>query len=443
MSLPLRLTAGSHVLYLSGSLPERLSLYENLLTNAVKRGRRLVALVDPQLKSVFETTARLAHLRARQLTIVTVDDLVAPDDGWQEICAGLEAAVVAAERSSVGWRLDEPESETLVFVDLDRVFARCNAASEMMSVVYTLEQSHSAVRRSVVEVITLSAIPRSMPAEFFDVHSDWHFSPGAVPGVDDGAHLDLSALRLALETPEFRHQFLALARADTESAVRLVPRFFSDYRRGFLLLDLRFTIRYCSPRAAALLGRGEDDLADRPLNTCVDGVDLVTLKHECSRVGTGDQSPFVLSWRLAPGDYEPRAVAVDAVTSEHRVVGYIVSLASVEGLRGPRAVYRRLSEDQSVEPVVPTEDEEVSVEDALSDSLHGTQITRREHEVMLLILTHRSNRDIARHLKIAEVTVKKHLTSIYRKLRITNRAELVRSFAPPNTDGQAPDGASE
>jgi len=432
MNLPTRLVAGSHILHVSGSLLERLSLYEQLLTNAVQRGRRLVALVDPKLKSVFDTTARLAHLRSRQLTTTTIDDLVDAGAGWQEVISSLDELVGAAEQNAVGWRLDEPETETLVFVDLDRVFERCNAASEMMSFVYALQQNHAAARRSVVEAVSVDIIPRSIPAEFFDVHTGWLFSSNVVPGADEGAQLDRAALRIALGTPEFRHQFLALAREDTEGAVRLVPRLFADFRRGLLMVDHRFHIQHCSPRAAALLGRGADELTDRPLNTCIDGVDLVTLKHECTRTAAGEQSPFVVSWRLAPGSYEPREVTVDAITSEHRVVGYVVAIASVQSLRGPRAVYRQLTEEQPSQSAIASEDD-LSIEDALSDSLHGTQITKREHEVLLLILGHQSNRDIARHLDIAEVTVKKHLTSIYRKLRITNRTELIRSFEAPGT----------
>jgi len=133
-----------------------------------------------------------------------------------------------------------------------------------------------------------------------------------------------------------------------------------------------------------------------------------------------------------PGSYEPREVTVDAITSEHRVVGFIVAIASVQSLRGPRAVYRQLTDEQARPPASASE-EDLAIEDPLTDSLHGTQITKREHEVLLLILGHQSNRDIARHLDIAEVTVKKHLTSIYRKLRITNRSELIRSFEAPGT----------
>jgi DNA-binding CsgD family transcriptional regulator len=432
----MRLTAGCHVLHLSNSLIERLGLFERLITNAVASGRKVVALVDPELRSIFETSAGVAGMRSRQITVRSIDDLVPSGGDWQAICAALDETVEYAEQHVIGWRLDEPESETLVFADLDRVFDRCRAASEMMSVVYALHHNHAARRRCVVAALSVDRVPRSIPLEFFDVHTDWVFSPQSMPGSDDGERLDRSSQRVALETPEFRNQFLALARSDPDGAARLIPRLFRDYRRGFLVVDLKFHVRHCSPRAAHLLRRSVDDLVDRPLNTCIDGVDLVTVKHECTRVAGGAQGPFVASWRLAPGVYEPREVTVDALTSEHRSIGYVITLSPVETVRGPRAVYRQLTEEQGMEPVALADDDEPTLEETLSDSILGTQITKREHQVLLLILNQHSNRDIARRLDIAEVTVKKHLTSIYRKLRITNRSELIRSFAPPQvTDG--------
>ncbi len=443
MSLPTRLAAGSHTLFLNGSHIERLSVIERVLVNAVDRGRRLVFVVNPSLHDVVRTASRVAGLPARQLSLRTVEEIAGDDGGWQEIAAAVDSLVGETERSSTGWRLDEPESETLIYVDLDSVFARCTAASEMMSFIYALHQNHALQRRCVIEAVSIDSVPRSIPTDFFEVHTDWIFSPHTVPGSDNGRELDLAAQRIALETPEFRHQFLALARTDVEAAMRLVPRLFSDYRRGFLLVDQRFQVRLCSMRAAALLGKSIDEVMNRPLNSSIDGVDFVTLKHECMRVSSGAHEPFVVSWRLAPGNYEPREVTVDAITSEHRTVGYVISIAVVQNVRGPRAVYRELTEEQGAMNLsAASDDEEPSTEDVVSESLHGTQITKREHEVLLLILNRWSNRDIARHLDIAEVTVKKHLTSIYRKLRITNRAELVRSFEAPHSDGAAPKGAS-
>lgn len=441
MRFPSRLTAGSHLLYVTLGLSERLSLFEALLSDAAGTGRRLVAIVDPELVEVFRTAAHLAHVPPRQLAVRSADELEQSGD-WKAICAEVDRLVLEIERNATSWRLDEPESETVLFCDLDRVFDRCQAASEMMSIVYTLHHSHAVRRRCVVEAVSVGTIPRSIPAEFFDIHTEWAFSPQAVPGAHDGAALDAAAAAIALETPEFRNQFLALARTDTESALRLVPRLFADYRRGFILVDARFHVKHASPRAGRLLRRSVDEIVGRPLSSCIDGVDLVTVRRECSRLSGDEEGPFVVSWRLAPGSYEPREVTVDVITSEHRTVGYAISLAPVQTVRGPRAVYRQLKQDQVPEPPGFAE-EEPSPEDTLNESLQGTQITRREHEVLLLILNHKSNRDIARELSIAEVTVKKHLTSIYRKLRITNRSELIRSFASPFGDGERPVGGSE
>ena len=450
MGLAMRLTAGSHVLHVSESELERFALFEHLVSNVARRGRRLVAHVDPKLASVFETAIRLAALRSRQVSLNTIgsgtdgaaDDASSGHPGWKALCESIDASVRTAERHSVAWRRDESESETLLYVDLDPVFRRCESASEMMSVIYSLHHNQAAARRCVVESVTIGMIPRSIPTDFFDVHTDWVFASPATGGFGEGASLDLAAQRVALATPEFRHQFLALARTDPAGAQALVPRILRDYRRGFLLVDERLQVRFCSARAAGLLGREAAEIVGRPVNTCIDGVDFVTLKHECARVSGGDQSPFVVSWRLAPGVYEPREVTVDAVTSEHRAVGYVISIASVETVRGPRAAYRQLSEE-SPQSAAAVEGDDLDPEENLNESLHGTQITRREHEVLLLILRDRSNREIAGHLNIAEVTVKKHLTSIYRKLRITNRSELMRSFASPNTDHRADDGMVE
>lgn len=63
--------------------------------------------------------------------------------------------------------------------------------------------------------------------------------------------------------------------------------------------------------------------------------------------------------------------------------------------------------------------------EALSDVL----ISVREHEVLLMVLDGATNAEIAGSLGIAEVTVKKHLTSINRKIRATDRRSLRRGFS--------------
>ena len=65
------------------------------------------------------------------------------------------------------------------------------------------------------------------------------------------------------------------------------------------------------------------------------------------------------------------------------------------------------------------------------DNCQQDTLTPREQEVRDLLLTGLSNRDIARQLSIAEPTVKTHLSSIYAKCQVSNRAQLIaRQFHP-------------
>ncbi|MCM1513343.1 MAG: response regulator transcription factor [Oxalobacter formigenes] len=56
-------------------------------------------------------------------------------------------------------------------------------------------------------------------------------------------------------------------------------------------------------------------------------------------------------------------------------------------------------------------------------------LTRREQEIARLVLSGKSNREIAARLDITERTTKAHLTAIFRKLQVQNRAQMIARFA--------------
>lgn len=59
-------------------------------------------------------------------------------------------------------------------------------------------------------------------------------------------------------------------------------------------------------------------------------------------------------------------------------------------------------------------------------SLRGTDaLTKREHEIIVLIGQGLSNKDIADRLSISSTTVRHHLTSIFDKLGVTSRQKLL------------------
>ncbi|MNI58559.1 CsgBAC operon transcriptional regulatory protein [compost metagenome] len=55
-------------------------------------------------------------------------------------------------------------------------------------------------------------------------------------------------------------------------------------------------------------------------------------------------------------------------------------------------------------------------------------LTLREKEVVDLIMKSYTNMEIAGKLYLSEVTVKKHLTNIFRKLAVTNRNQLILKY---------------
>ncbi|MCA1715935.1 MAG: response regulator transcription factor [Actinobacteria bacterium] len=112
---------------------------------------------------------------------------------------------------------------------------------------------------------------------------------------------------------------------------------------------------------------------------------------------------------------EPRLVRKLLALGAH---AYIVKNATREELvTAVRTVHR--VEDRVV----------LSVSRSTADRLEGSErvtLSRRELEVLLLMVKAMSNKQIACCLEISDGTVKRHLTNIYAKLDVTSRADAAK-----------------
>ena len=52
-------------------------------------------------------------------------------------------------------------------------------------------------------------------------------------------------------------------------------------------------------------------------------------------------------------------------------------------------------------------------------------LTKREQQILTLIVQGFTNREIAKHLSISESTTENHIHHIYAKLQVSNRAQAV------------------
>ena len=143
---------------------------------------------------------------------------------------------------------------------------------------------------------------------------------------------------------------------------------------------------------------------------------------------------------------EVRVVMLTAFSDSERVfaalkagaVGYLLKNVS------PEEICRVVEHAAAGEPMlsgeiagrVLREFERERQEDRYREQLAG--LTAREEEILKLLATGDSNREIGRRLSISEQTVKNHVASIFRKLQVTDRTKAALLAVKLGLGGKAP-----
>ncbi|MCT4665236.1 MAG: response regulator transcription factor [Flavobacteriales bacterium] len=101
--------------------------------------------------------------------------------------------------------------------------------------------------------------------------------------------------------------------------------------------------------------------------------------------------------------------------------GYLIKNTSYNDLK---TAIKRVSQGQKVYDLLP-DDMKISSEESQENKIDFSVVTKREKEILGLILDSKTTEEIAAKLYISENTVKTHRKNIFRKLKIKNSAGLL------------------
>lgn len=152
--------------------------------------------------------------------------------------------------------------------------------------------------------------------------------------------------------------------------------------------------------------------------------DLVFIQHEITREGSGD-----LMARVRQAVPKARMVIVAEAPSDEELRDLVKRGATGVMLRSadPDSFVRcavRVARSGTVLPE-PAEIAQGPSRRAESQPRPVETLTRREKSIMGCLLQGWRNREIAQHLSITEQTVKNHLRTIFDKVGVSDRLELV------------------
>jgi PAS domain S-box-containing protein len=173
-----------------------------------------------------------------------------------------------------------------------------------------------------------------------------------------------------------------------------------------LAVDPEMNIAYATPNCSNTLGYRQEELEGRKLNCLFPRNDFLLLEE---KIRAGGPASAVLFGRHKDGEPSPLLITIRDITAGAMTAGHLVVLKPLEG--------------------TPLEDMPKATDrpgDRLAEKLDSDIIGEREFAVIRGVLQGKQNKEIATELNLAEITIKKQLSEIYRKLHVRNRMELIK-----------------
>lgn len=445
MWLPPDLPAHAQIAFVYGTKRERWSAFSELLFDSVEAGTPVVMVTDGRtaadLASVLDRLGLAGRTPPRFLSAENIVDR--PDFSPFTLIRMLEEAAADAGNMVI---------DMAVFVS---TFHRTERLIELHTLLRELADVNPGL-------LVQAYFYDFLPAEFsFD-----YLSEGALlilsdsirravfPDLaSDGDRDHASSIEVAMEQLLLRniHGLRAAlvpraAKSERGKTDRLRPRFLHHVLEGVLLLDSSFAVYYASPHVRGLFGdeagdyRGvslADLLPEEAVHLLTSQVSVLMLRSGPVRPGGEPISHLELSLSDQTGSRHLYHCAVRAIGSSSATYGFLCSLRSqevqgpvsrafrstglygIDGSRGPSGSGGRAARSADLSQERRTDSRAISF-------AAGNGVTRREYQIIGLLMNGMQNKEIADELGLANVTVKKHLSNIYHKLNIKNRFELLR-----------------
>jgi DNA-binding CsgD family transcriptional regulator len=390
--LPYSLAPHRRLLYIYRTSAERTGALLRATLTGIEQGEAVVPFANDRflslLKQTAETTGKQAEEQLRP--VEAVDPSRGFDPGY--LLGRVKQAL--QEAAEYGF----PRSRLIV--DTQLAYTLAGTEVDFLSFAGDLARATEGSEVSLTHVCFYEFLPRHALAEFLEMHTDVVLSPalgGAAEDADQSATPVglVSAIRaLYLSRAQILRRVLdpIITRDEVSEPVRL-PSVTDYLREDFVLLDSELSVRYA--------GNLEDGNGrEYELRDMLSAADYPRVREALSGKQHAEDNPIEITL-AGDGAPESQVLRIHRLGVDEELVGYLCVFQSV-----------------------PTE----TVADNSGDRRGGSenQVTEREHEIIRLLLSGMRNREIAETLKVAEITVKKHLGSIYRKLHVRNRVELIR-----------------
>ncbi|WP_455382939.1 LuxR C-terminal-related transcriptional regulator [Salinispira pacifica] len=437
MWLPSDLPESVQLVFIYGTKRERWSALSEFLLDSVETDRPAILVVDGRVARDLEVVLRqLGYSAGERVRMLSSEDL-AGREGFEP-----ETLVSAIDRERTTF--DRGAGPVDIFVDMS-LFVSLLQRTERMNTLHALLRDYAAANAGVVvQGYYYDYLPQELTIGHFAERALFVLSESIRRGLfpelpraldrDRADVLDLAVEQLIVRSLRSLRGSLVPSGQQSgggEVTDGVSPRFVHHSAEGILLLDPAFAVFYAGPPVRAIFGDVEGDFRGSSIAELLpeEAVHLLTSQLSVLMLRPGPGTTVELP--LLDGDGRKRIYrcAVKALNGPAGTFGFLCSFRDSEQEDATVATAVRSRSLRAEAPRARTQSPAARLQRSENREMPfapGNGVTRREYQIIGLLMNGLQNKEIAEELGLAQVTVKKHLSNIYHKLNIKNRFELLR-----------------